>query len=181
MDPGLLAPRPGPSLALSLPHSGGRQTEFRKEGSSLHQPRNAAREPAVPTPKGALLPSRPRRGPALCGSVALAGVPGMLCNMRAVWPALPACSPHGDGDATAAVTVPLVLTGPAPHHDVPVLQLLRSLCRQPGATSPAEGWGAAAMGPGRDPEAPTLLRALRQLRNTGFPTTGWGITWKRCK
>lgn len=87
--------------------------------------------------------------------------------------ALPACSPHSDGDARAAVAVSLVLTGPAPHDDVPVLQFLRSLCRQPGATLPA-GRGEAAMRPGRNLGAATEPGALCWRTNTS-----WCIIWKK--
>lgn len=56
----------------------------------------------------------------------------LLCEMR------PTRSPHSDGDAGTAITVPLMLTGPTPHDDITILQLLCCLCRQPRATPPAD-------------------------------------------
>lgn len=76
--------------------------------------------------------------PRLAGTRTGPWLPGAPCsNARLCDPALPTGSPHSDGDAGAAVTVPLVLAGPAPHEDVAVLELLCSLCRQPRATLPA--------------------------------------------
>ena len=76
-------------------------------------------------------------------------------------------SPHGDGDVGAAVAVPLVLPGSAPHDDIPVLQLLCSLCRQPGATLPAGWWGAADTRPGRVLGAPTMLPSQVTVTDSG--------------
>lgn len=60
------------------------------------------------------------------------GQPALLCEMR------PTCSPHSDGDAGTAITVPLMLTGPTSHNDITILQLLCCLCRQPRATPPTD-------------------------------------------
>lgn len=57
----------------------------------------------------------------------------LLCKLRPVlptWVQSPGpYSPHSDGNVGAAVAVPLMLPGPAPHDDIPVLQFLCSLCR----------------------------------------------------